>query len=144
MTVDESFREVVAACADPAREGAWISDAVAEVYGELHELGWAHSVEVRDDAGMLVGGLYGVAVGGLFAGESMFHHATDASKAALVHLDRLVAADGDERRIIDVQWRTTHLGTLGIEEIHRREYLARLSVALQAPAIDFGAHLTGR
>lgn len=144
VTVDESFHEVVAACADPAREGAWISDAVAEVYGELHELGWAHSVEVRDDAGMLVGGLYGVAVGGLFAGESMFHHATDASKAALVHLDRLVAADGDERRIIDVQWRTTHLGTLGIEEIHRREYLARLSVALQAPAIDFGAHLTGR
>ena len=83
---------------------------------------------MRDDAGVLVGGLYGVAVGGLFAGESMFHHATDASKAALVHLDRLVAADGDERRIIDVQWRTAHLATLGIEEIHRREYLARLWV----------------
>ncbi|NYF96836.1 leucyl/phenylalanyl-tRNA--protein transferase [Janibacter cremeus] len=138
VTVDQSFREVVAACADPDRDGAWISDAVAEVYADLHELGWAHSIEVRDDTGALVGGLYGLAVGGLFAGESMFHHATDASKAALVHLDRIIAAAGDQRRIIDVQWRTRHLGTLGIQEIHRREYLMRLPGALQAPAIDFG------
>lgn len=138
VSVDHAFAQVVAACADPQRDGAWITDAVAEAYGQLHALGWAHSVEVWDEAGDLVGGLYGVAVGGLFAGESMFHHATDASKVALVHLDRVVCADGDERRLIDVQWRTPHLGTLGVTEIHRREYLARLPAALQAPQIDFG------
>lgn len=142
VTVDQDFAAVVAACADPSREGYWITDDVAEAYGQLHDLGWAHSIEVRDDAGTLVGGLYGLAVGGLFAGESMFHHATDASKAALVALDRLVGADGDPRRIIDVQWRTPHLETLGIEEIHRREYLARLAGALQAPALDLGTGLS--
>lgn len=139
VTVDQSFSEVVAACADPRREGYWITDDVAAAYAELHALGWAHSIEVRDEDGTLVGGLYGVAVGGLFAGESMFHHATDASKTALVHLDRLVGADGDPRRIIDVQWRTPHLGSMGIEEIHRREYLSRLPAALQAPALDLSS-----
>lgn len=138
-TVDEDFAAVVAACADPNREGYWITEDIAVAYAELHALGWAHSIEVRDEDGMLVGGLYGISVGGLFAGESMFHHATDASKAALVHLDRLISADGDRRRIIDVQWRTPHLGTLGIEEIHRREYLARLQGALQAPTLDLTA-----
>ena len=136
VTVDEDFAGVLAACADPDRDGFWITDAIRSAYTELHALGWAHSVEVRDDDGALVGGLYGIAVGGLFAGESMFHHATDASKAALVHLDRMIAADGDPRRIIDVQWRTPHLGSLGIEEIHRREYLARLRLALEAPTPD--------
>lgn len=138
VTVDEAFPEVLAACADPRREGYWITDEVAGAYLELHALGWAHSVEVWEE-GALVGGLYGLAVGGLFAGESMFHHATDASKTAMVHLDRLVSADGDPRRIIDVQWRTTHLGSMGIEEIHRREYLARLPAALQAPALDLSS-----
>lgn len=142
VTVDQDFAAVVTACADPGREGYWITDDVADAYGRLHDLGWAHSIEVRDDADTLVGGLYGIAVGGLFAGESMFHHATDASKVALVALDRLVGADGDPRRIIDVQWRTPHLETLGIEEIHRREYHARLAGALQAPALDFGVGLT--
>lgn len=141
VTVDEDFEAVLSACADPSREGYWITDDVAAAYTELHALGWAHSVEVRDDTGTLVGGLYGIAVGGLFAGESMFHHATDASKAAVVALDRLVGADRDQRRIIDVQWRTPHLETLGIEEIHRREYLARLAGALQAPPLDLGAAL---
>lgn len=139
VTVDEAFPEVVAACADPGREGYWITEDVVAAYLELHALGWAHSIEVRDETDALVGGLYGVAVGGLFAGESMFHHATDASKTALVHLDRLVAADGDPRRIIDVQWRTPHLGSLGVGEVHRREYLARLASALAAPALDLGA-----
>lgn len=139
VTVDEAFAEVVAACADPSRDGYWITEDVALAYAELHALGWAHSIEVRDGAGTLVGGLYGVAIGGLFAGESMFHHVTDASKTALVHLDRLVRADGDPRRIIDVQWRTPHLGTMGIEEIHRREYLARLPAALQASALDLSS-----
>ena len=136
VSVDEDFAAVVAACADPDRDGHWITPDVVAAYTELHALGWAHSVEVRDGDGTLVGGLYGIAVGGLFAGESMFHHATDASKAALVHLDRMIAADGDPRRIIDVQWRTPHLGSLGIEEIHRREYLARLRLALEAPTPD--------
>ena len=139
VTVDEAFDDVVAACADPSREGSWITDDVAAAYAELHTLGWAHSIEVRDPDGRLVGGLYGVAIGGLFAGESMFHHATDASKTALVHLDRVISADGDPRRIIDVQWRTPHLGSMGVEEVHRREYLARLPDALGAPAINFGA-----
>ncbi len=144
VTVDEDFAGVVAACGDPQRDGFWITDAIRAAYEELHALGWAHSVEVRDDEGTLVGGLYGVAIGGLFAGESMFHHVTDASKAALVALDRLVSADGDPRRIIDVQWRTPHLGTLGIVEVHRHEYLARLSQALQAPALDLGALVEAR
>ena len=139
VTIDDSFAQVVAACADPHRGGAWITDAVAAAYQELHALGWAHSIEVRDGEGSLVGGLYGVAIGGLFAGESMFHHATDTSKAAVVHLDRLIAADGDRRRIIDVQWRTPHLGSLGVREIHRGEYLPRLARALQAPALDLSS-----
>lgn len=139
VTVDESFADVLTACADPRREGVWITPEIESAYLELHHLGWAHSIEVRDADRTLVGGLYGVAVGGLFAGESMFHHATDASKAALVHLDRLVAADGDPRRIIDVQWRTPHLGALGVAEIHRREYLVRLSGALQAPDLDLSS-----
>lgn len=143
VTVDRSFTEVLAACADPQRDGAWITGTVAEAYGALHELGWAHSIEVRDEDGTLVGGLYGLAINGLFAGESMFHHATDASKVALVHLDRIIAADGDPRRIIDVQWRTPHLGTLGVDEIHRHEYLARLEAALQSPPIDFREHAEG-
>ena len=136
VTGIELLAAVVAACADPDRDGHWITPDVVAAYTELHALGWAHSVEVRDGDGTLVGGLYGIAVGGLFSGESMFHHATDASKAALVHLDRMIAADGDPRRIIDVQWRTPHLGSLGIEEIHRREYLARLRLALEAPTPD--------
>ena len=143
VTVDEDFAGVLAACADPDRDGFWITDAIRSAYTELHALGWAHSVEVRDDDGALVGGLYGVAIGGLFAGESMFHHVTDASKAALVGLDRLVGADGDPRRIIDVQWRTPHLGTLGVVEVHRREYLTRLEHALQAPALDLAAMVRG-
>lgn len=139
VTVDRAFDEVVLACADPAREGAWITDEVRDAYGELHRLGWAHSIEVRDEEGALVGGLYGVATGGLFAGESMFHHTTDASKAAVIHLDRVIAADGDPRRIIDVQWSTPHLASLGIEEMHRREYLVRLHAALEAPDLDLGS-----
>ncbi|WP_082817030.1 leucyl/phenylalanyl-tRNA--protein transferase [Janibacter terrae] len=143
VSVDEDFAGVVAACADPRRDGTWITDDVALAYLELHALGWAHSVEVRDADGTLVGGLYGVAIGGLFAGESMFHHATDASKAAFVHLDRMVGADGDPRRIIDVQWRTPHLGSLGVREIHRREYLARLRQAVRAPQLDLAALVGG-
>jgi leucyl/phenylalanyl-tRNA--protein transferase len=122
----------VAGCADPSRSGRWITAEIEDAYTELHRLGWAHSVEVRSD-GRLVGGLYGIAIGGLFAGESMFHRRTDASKAAVAGLVDLVAADGDPRRLIDVQWRTPHLATLGVTEVPRSEYLRLLADALTPP-----------
>lgn len=124
--VDTAFDEVVAACAAPGRQGRWITPTIARAYGELHRLGWAHSVETWRD-GELVGGLYGIAVGGLFAGESMFHRATDASKAALVHLVSLLP---DREGLIDVQWRTEHLATLGITEVTRTAYVDLLGQAL--------------
>lgn len=132
LTWDVAFDDVVTGCADPGRPGRWITPAVRAAYGELHRLGWAHSVEVWR-AGELVGGLYGVAIGGLFAGESMFHRVTDASKAAVVALASVVGADGDERRLIDVQWQTPHLATLGVVEVSRPHYAARLRAALAAP-----------
>lgn len=131
VTVDQSFPEVVEACADPSRSGAWIDDDIRAAYGELHRLGWAHSVETRDDDGRLVGGLYGLAVGDLFAGESMFHHATDASKVALVELVRRWG-DG----LIDTQWSTPHLSSLGVTEIDRAAYLATISDLVDRPARD--------
>lgn len=137
VRVDTAFAEVVAACADPTRAGRWITPEIASAYARLHALGWAHSVEtwVDDD---LVGGLYGVAIGGLFAGESMFHAVRDASKVALVALVRLLARDGDPRRLVDVQWRTEHLARLGVREVSRTEYRERLTAALAAPPVDFG------
>ncbi|MDQ2781131.1 MAG: leucyl/phenylalanyl-tRNA--protein transferase [Actinomycetota bacterium] len=132
IRVDSDFAGVVAGCADPGRAGRWITPEITRAYCELHRLGWAHSVEVVQD-GALVGGLYGLAVGGLFAGESMFHRATDASKAAVIALHDLVTRDGDPRRIIDVQWRTDHLASLGVTELSRAAYLRRLASALQAP-----------
>ena len=130
--VDTAFEQVIDACADPARDGRWITGPVREAYLRLHRAGWAHSVETWRD-GELVGGLYGVAIGGLFAGESMFHSARDASKAALVALRDLLAADGDPRRIIDVQWCTDHLASLGVVELSRADYLALLPGVLRAP-----------
>ncbi|WP_109473007.1 leucyl/phenylalanyl-tRNA--protein transferase [Ornithinimicrobium cavernae] len=127
--VDSAFEEVLAACAAPDRPGRWITPAIARAYTELHRLGWAHSVETWRD-GELVGGLYGVAVGGLFAGESMFHRATDASKAALVHLVSLVSPT---KALIDVQWRTEHLATLGVTEVSRTAYTRLLAEVLGEP-----------
>lgn len=132
IRVDTAFSEVVAGCADPSRDGCWITPAITTAYTRLFELGWAHSVEAWRD-GELLGGLYGLAIGGLFAGESMFHRATDASKCALVGLSDLVFADGDPRRVIDVQWATPHLASLGITEITRDDYLGRLEPALSVP-----------
>lgn len=132
ISVDEAFGAVLSGCADPAREGRWITPEIAEAYVRLHELGWAHSVEVWQEE-RLVGGVYGVAVGGLFAGESMFHRVTDASKVALWALTELCFADGAADRLIDVQWQTAHLASLGVREISRAEYLTRLSRALVLP-----------
>lgn len=131
ITVDQAFDEVVAACADPGRPGGWISAEIRAAYGRLHSLGWAHSIETRDADGRLVGGLYGVSIGALFAGESMFHRERDASKVALVGLTEIVG-DG----LIDVQWSTPHLASLGVVEWPRERYLAALGELVERPAPD--------
>lgn len=131
VTVDAAFDDVIDACADPDRSGRWIDAGIRAAYATLHQLGWAHSVEAWDDDGSLAGGLYGVAIGGLFAGESMFHRARDASKAALVHLVSRLA--GNDDALLDVQWLTPHLASLGAVEIPRTTYLTRLQRALLAP-----------
>jgi leucyl/phenylalanyl-tRNA--protein transferase len=132
IRVDTAFGEVVEACADPSRHGRWITSEIIGAYSRLYELGWAHSVEAWRD-GALQGGLYGLALGGLFAGESMFHRATDASKCALVGLTVRAFADGNPNRIIDVQWATPHLASLGVIEISRSDYVDRLGRALAVP-----------
>lgn len=127
-TVDAAFDEVVAACADrPWREGTWISRSMRHAYGRLHHLGWAHSLEVWEGGAgrRLIGGLYGVRVGGCFTGESMFHRATDASKVALVDLCRRWAEAGGV--MIDVQLPTEHLASMGAVEVERDAFLARLA-----------------
>lgn len=121
ITADQDFEAVIDACADPSRPGSWISSPIRSAYVRLHELGWAHSVETRDEDGQLVGGLYGLCLGRLFAGESMFHHRTDASKAALVGLVDLLDDGAD--RLIDVQWETPHLASLGVTSWPRKRYL---------------------
>lgn len=133
-TVDADFGAVVRACARLPRAHGWITPDIERAYLRLHGLGWAHSVETYSD-GKLVGGLYGVAVGGLFAGESMFHTAPDASKVALVRLMEVLGGDPVARaeRLLDVQWRTPHLASLGAVEVTRAEYLRRLAAALLLP-----------
>lgn len=129
VSVNTAFDEVLAGCADPARPQGWIDRRIANAYRRLHLMGWVHSVEVWDDEG-LAGGLYGVGVGGLFAGESMFHRRTDASKVALVHLVEMVGTA--PATVIDVQWLTPHLASLGAESCSRADYLDRLATAMAA------------
>lgn len=131
VRVDSAFAEVMDACADPQRAGGWISDDIRRAYQRLHHLGWAHSVEAWDDEG-LAGGLYGVAIGGLFAGESMFHRRADASKVALVALVDLLRAGGIAR-LLDVQWPTEHLVSLGVVTVPRPRYLDCLAEAVELP-----------
>ena len=130
-TTDRAFDEVVLACGDPSRPHGWIDHDIRRAYTALHHLGFVHSIEAWDDDG-LAGGLYGVQIGGLFAGESMFHRRTDASKAALVHLVELQG--GRLGSLIDVQWHTPHLSSLGVEAIPRSEYGLRLPAALALDA----------
>lgn len=127
LRMDTAFTEVVRACGDPSRPGRWITEAIVDAYTLLHDLGWGHSVDVYLD-GRLVGGLYGVRIDRLFAGEAMFHHATDASKAAMVGLVEWLAAEGVE--LFDVQWLTPHLASMGAIEVSRQDYLARLAAAV--------------
>jgi leucyl/phenylalanyl-tRNA---protein transferase len=136
IRVDTAFDEVIRACADPSRDGGWITKEVIEAYTRMHRDGWVHSVEAWDADGHLAGGLYGVAIGGLFAGESMFHHQRDASKVALVGLVRALSDEHADRRLIDVQWQTPHLARLGVVAMAREDYLVRLRRALEAPLPD--------
>ena len=123
-TVDAAFDQVIAACAERGDgEGTWITARMRAAYRRLHRLGWAHSLEVWDGAA-LVGGLYGLGIGGVFTGESMFHRASDASKVALVDLVARFAEAGGS--LVDVQLVTPHLASLGACELPRGDYLALL------------------
>jgi leucyl/phenylalanyl-tRNA--protein transferase len=132
IRVDTVFDAVVRACADPTRPHGWINGQMRRAYAELHRTGWAHSIEAWTPEGTLAGGLFGISIGGLFAGESMFHRQTDASKAALLGLCDLLRTgpDGGAGVLLDVQWTTPHLISLGALDLPRDSYLRRLSVAL--------------
>ncbi|GAA3636534.1 leucyl/phenylalanyl-tRNA--protein transferase [Microlunatus ginsengisoli] len=135
IRIDTAFDAVLAACGDPARPHGWIDGDIRRVYRELHRAGIVHSVEAWTADGELAGGLYGVGIAGLFAGESMFHRpdiGRDASKVALIVLvERL--SEGGHRRLLDVQWQTPHLESLGAIEVPRADYLRRLEQALAMP-----------
>jgi len=135
VEIDRAFERVIRACAEAEREpgdsGTWISDEIIDSYCALHELGYAHSVEAWD-GDQLVGGLYGVALGGAFFGESMFHHATDASKVALVALVERLRARGFT--LLDTQWVTSHLQQFGAVEIPRDAYLRQLDASVRLVA----------
>jgi leucyl/phenylalanyl-tRNA---protein transferase len=138
-TVDAAFETVVDGCAErDADEYAWITTEIRDAYARLHRLGWAHSVETwtlptDGEPARLVGGLYGVCIGGLFGGESMFHRVADASKVALLALVDLLRGDGRDGwgRVVDVQWNTPHLASLGAVDVSRAEYLRGLERALR-------------
>jgi leucyl/phenylalanyl-tRNA--protein transferase len=138
FTLDRAFSAVVEGCAAPRRYDAdgdvWLTLAMQNAYQTLHGLGYAHSIEVWQE-GRLVGGLFGVAIGGLFAGESMFHRATDASKAALAALVPYLKDRGFT--LFDVQWTNDHTRSLGARDIAREEYLDRLEAAIRLP-VSFG------
>ena len=131
--MSQAFPQVIEGCALPRDNDSdtWLTLSMQTAYIALHELGYAHIVEVWQDA-ELVGGVYGIAIGGLFAGESMFHRVTDASKVALVHLVRQLRRGGFV--LLDTQFKTTHLARFGVVEIPRRVYEARLRRALRVPA----------
>jgi leucyl/phenylalanyl-tRNA--protein transferase len=133
VTFDLAFEAVMKGC-QAAHPDAWITPKYLRAYTELHHLGHAHSIEVRDKTGELVGGLYGVEIGGLFAAESMFHTARDASKVAIVALVDVLSKADSVGRVLDVQWRTDHLASLGVVAIPRAEYLDKLSKALKLKA----------
>lgn len=138
ITTDTAFAEVVAGCASTARPHGWITAEFVAAYQRLHDRGQAHSVEawaVGGESRKLAGGVFGIEIGGLFAAESMFHSITDGSKSALVGLVQLLAEAAEpQRRILDAQWLTPHLKSLGAVEVPRSDYLELLSDALSLPA----------
>jgi leucyl/phenylalanyl-tRNA--protein transferase len=125
VTFDQDFDSVIDGCGDDKRPKGWINKDIKTAYKKLFELGYVHSVEVWNKKDELVGGLYGVEVNGLFAGESMFHTQTDASKTALVYLVEKLSQAGGER-IFDVQWQTPHLKSMGVVKISRSKYSSLL------------------
>ncbi|WP_136637287.1 leucyl/phenylalanyl-tRNA--protein transferase [Pseudooceanicola onchidii] len=129
VTINRDFDGTVAGCAD--RDETWISGKITDLYGQLHDSGHAHSLEVWDDLG-LIGGVYGVSLGAAFFGESMFSRRTDASKIALAWL--MVHLNRSGYRLFDAQFLTPHLATLGAIEVSRGEYRAQLADALMLPA----------
>ena len=133
IRIDSAFRQVVLECAapKPGRTETWINGVIEDLYGQLFDIGHAHRVECWRE-GELVGGLYGVSLGSAFFGESMFSRRTDASKVALVHLVARLKADGFV--LLDAQFITDHLATLGAVEIPRAEYHRRLARALEVDA----------
>ncbi len=133
VTADTDFPAIIAGCASaaPGREDTWINPQIETLFCQLHRMGVAHSVESRRD-GQLVGGLYGVAIGAVFFGESMFSRATDASKVALVHLVARLRLGGF--RLLDTQFVTAHLAQFGAVELPRDGYKARLAAAIEVPA----------
>jgi leucyl/phenylalanyl-tRNA--protein transferase len=142
IRVDTAFDAVLAGCADPRRPNGWIDRRMAQAYRRLFDLGWVHTVETWDEHGHLAGGLYGVSIGAFFAGESMFHRGRDASKVALVALVELLRdSPSADVALLDVQWRTEHLASLGVRELARSVYLRRLALAVGAPAVWPGAGL---
>lgn len=133
-TVDTAFLEVLDACADPRRPGGWIDQRIQTAFTVLHHVGHVHSIETWDDNGRLVGGLYGVHQNGMFAGESMFHdpdHGRDASKVALLRLIVELRRVGVE--LLDVQWLTPHLESMGASTVPRDSYLEQLGENLDRP-----------
>jgi len=125
VSFDQAFDQVIEGCGDDKRPQGWINKDIKIAYKKLFELGYVHSVEVWNKQDDLVGGLYGVEVQGLFAGESMFHKETDASKTAMVYLvNKLKEAGG--KRLFDVQWQTPHLKSMGVIKISRKKYLSML------------------
>ena len=131
IRIDTAFGAVMHGCADPRRPHGWIDQEFIDAYTRLHELGWAHSIEAWDDEG-LAGGLYGVAIGGVFAAESKFFLRGGASKAALLGLVELLHGAGGAR-LVDVQWATPHLSSLGAIEVPRAEYHRLLDQAVELP-----------
>jgi leucyl/phenylalanyl-tRNA---protein transferase len=127
IRIDTAFVEVMRRCGEPSRPGRWITDEIVGAYTALHDLGWAHSIEVWRNE-QLAGGLYGVRIGGLFAGESMFHAETDASKVAVMALVDWLRQSGTE--LLDVQWTTPHLSSLGAIDVARSQYLKMLDHAI--------------
>lgn len=127
-TVDVSFVRVMQECATSRTDGNWINQEFIDAYTTLHKMGHAHSVEVWNKKGELVGGLYGIRINGFFAGESMFHRETDASKVALMHLVDLMNLDG--MQLLDTQWNTDHLASLGCTSVSRADYVILLAAAI--------------
>ena len=143
VTVDLAFNRVIEACAEdvPDRPTTWINVPIQNLYSALHRQGYAHSIECWNKDGWLVGGLYGVALGGAFFGESMFSRETDASKVALVHLVARLIHGGFE--LLDAQFHNPHLEQFGLEEIEKAEFLKRLNSALSKEADFYSAGSSG-